>query len=821
MSRADHQARRILAITAAALLLACGVLGAILAAYFPLPQPQRAWLALAFPLAALPLCAVYLLALARELGGIREADARRREAALRPADRAAMLERLAALPRGIGVQPAIAWALLSVVIAGALAAWGGIAPDVAAAALLCSVSCGTVALIFSGYAAQLLLRPVANELAGPEPPAPRAPRPFAHKVMAAGAASLLLTIGAVGAVGFAVHREGLLESRAASVDRLMASVSTVEPTRLAWTLGRVAGGRAAVFDGTGTRRLDGGTDRVDLPAAEGTSPRGHGLVVRRSVGDRVLVAEIPAPAARDFVVPMLPLVLLLLAAGGLVIRVCTRALTQPVGELTRTAELLARGDLGATVPAPTDDELGELTSAAAVMALALRDLVADVRGAMGEVRSSAAGVVDVGGRVRDAAALQRSGVGHATNAMQQASASVRAVDREVRVLASFAASASTATTEMTASLEELERVAGELDRAVSEASHDVEGIARATETTRAGLEELDRAARTTSDGLSTSTHRVARMERDAAAGEELAGAAARDAAAGLALAAEAEAGITALRATVHEAHRRVGALGKRGTDISAIVEFIADVANRTNLLALNASIIAAQAGDSGRAFAVVAEEIRDLASQIASSTSSIGNIVQGVQEEVAATSERIVSGDALAERGLLLARGVREALEQIERSAVQASQHAAAIGEAVGAQAGATRHVRDLAGRVDELARGFGGGVQALADAGLRLRALGGQVASLTSRVGAALAEQASAGRQQLLALGELEKVLERLGRAVEEHGTGTGHVLEELTRLSSAASANQAIVEELSGHAERLEGHARSLQDRIGRFRV
>src|SRR5947209_13019250 len=75
-------------------------------------------------------------------------------------------------------------------------------------------------------------------------------------------------------------------------------------------------------------------------------------------------------------------------------------------------------------------------------------------------------------------------------------------------------------------------------------------------------------------------------------------------------------------------------VGKRADDITSIVGTINLIAERTNLLSLNASIEAARAGEAGRGFAVVAEEIRNLANRAAQATADIGAIVRGLQEAV-------------------------------------------------------------------------------------------------------------------------------------------------------------------------------------------
>ena len=108
-------------------------------------------------------------------------------------------------------------------------------------------------------------------------------------------------------------------------------------------------------------------------------------------------------------------------------------------------------------------------------------------------------------------------------------------------------------------------------------------------------------------------------------------------------------------------------MGKRANEISSIVDTINLIAERTNLLSLNASIEAARAGDAGRGFAVVAEEIRNLADRSAKATADIAAIIKALQEvaqEAVAASNEGLRVDRREQRA---GRGRRERAEEDSR----------------------------------------------------------------------------------------------------------------------------------------------------------
>jgi len=508
-------------------------------------------------------------------------------------------------------------------------------------------------------------------------------------------------------------------------------------------------------------------------------------------------------------------------SGALMAWLAARAITLPFRSLGRAADRIASGDLTASPPSLSRDEMGQLAADFRRMAQGLKGLVVDVQSASEGVSLGAREAGAIGQRVHEGALDQRAGVEHVHGSVEAMDESIALVSRGLGGLSEYVSGTTLAVGEMATSFEEVRRKGAELERAMESALRDVENLAHAGHEAESTLGELEGLASHAGGTLATVRASMASLERAASDSEGTANFINEMAQRAGGVVEETVHGIEALRAAVSDAHRRITSLGRRSDDVDQVVDFIAEVAGRTNLLSLNASIIASQAGEHGKAFAVVADQIRELAAQIARSTKSIGEIIHSLRDEVEGAASLIDRGDALAVEGVQLARNSLEALGNIQRSTSGGIETAGAIRAAVDAHGNSAREVSQLVESVANGSRAVSQAVQLVGRSVTAVNSVSRGVNAMADQVAHALEEQSGQGKRQLESLARLERMIAEISKAVDNHNAATRRVHEALQNLAHTAGEHESAVQGLSGVADRLGARARALAERVGRFKV
>jgi methyl-accepting chemotaxis protein len=402
----------------------------------------------------------------------------------------------------------------------------------------------------------------------------------------------------------------------------------------------------------------------------------------------------------------LALIVVALAAAVLIARFISADFGSAIDALRSEVRRIAEGDLRIDQTYESEDDLGDLARSVEEMALSLRETVARVASAASRVEDTAREIEKASTGVNQVAGAQSHSIQRVSSEMDQVSLRAREISASAGSLAGSVEASSSAILQLKTVGEELHEFTVDLSKrvgttagSVDEMSENIGQVAQKThQLSEAAAGVVARTVEMASDSRT--------VEENANETETLYGRVIGSAEQGSRRVSETIGGMQSTRETVEDTRRVVRELASRTEAIGSIVTVIDDIADRTSLLALNAAIIAAQAGEHGRSFGVVAGEIKALAGQVRAKTQEIGDVVSAVTAEAAQAVGLIERGTTSAERGVALSSEAGNALEAIT-TAIRASGDR--IHEIVGAVHQQATGAAEVASLMERLNADLGG----------------------------------------------------------------------------------------------------------------
>ncbi len=400
-------------------------------------------------------------------------------------------------------------------------------------------------------------------------------------------------------------------------------------------------------------------------------------------------------------------------------------------DFSRLSEALARlsrGDLRAgfqSARAPLGDrggdEIGDLARSYDALSAGLTAVGGELTGGMAQLRALIGGVTQASRSLAIASEQTSSAANEASVAVEQIARSVDSVADGAKRQAGQIAQAG-------AAIEELSRSA---EMIADGAVHQAAAIGVAT----GGIQQLDDSI----ESLSSHGTDLARSAREASA--ETGG--------GTAAVSETQRTMLALREVSQRAADAMVSLEARSSQVEDIVQTIEQIADQTNLLALNAAIEAARAGEHGRGFAVVADEVRKLAERSGSATGEISAILSAIRRDTVSAAQAMRASDASMEGGLAVAKRAGDALTGVERAIGTTSSVADELADRA-------RQMRAASLRITESVSSASAAVEENAAAASQMRSTTHEVTSSIVPVATAAQEQSAAAHEAALATTEL-----------------------------------------------------------------
>lgn len=456
--------------------------------------------------------------------------------------------------------------------------------------------------------------------------------------------------------------------------------------------------------------------------------------------------------------------------------IIARRLAKPIVAVGQAAEQIARGELDIQLDIHQDDEIGQMAENFLRMRAYLQNIASTAQNvAQGDLRSNVQPVSagDILGnafmQMINNLRGQTSQIAESAAALKQASAQLAAAAQQagqvtgqiaatIQQVAHGTAKQSQSVADTSVSVKQMGYSVNDVARGAQEQAGAVEKASRVTEQLTQVIQQVSESAVAQA---TDAAHAVDTTRKNAQTVEDTID------------------GMDRIKSRVDLSTSKVQEMGQRSEQIGMIVETIDDIASQTNLLALNAAIEAARAGEQGKGFAVVADEVRKLAEKSAAATKEIVALVHGIQQTVRDAVQAMSDSANEVANGVSLANQSGAALEGL----LTISENSRHSGE--------------------EIAR-----------AAEKMTLLANQLVAEMSSVSAVVEENTAATEEMAAGSNEVVQTIENIASISEENSAAVEEV-------SAATEEMSAQVQEVDASAHSLSEMALTLEELVARFRL
>lgn len=381
----------------------------------------------------------------------------------------------------------------------------------------------------------------------------------------------------------------------------------------------------------------------------------------------------------------------------------SRFITGPIMDMEKVATKVSSGDLTEAVKRVGKDEIASLSDAINSIVLNLRDVIFKIKNLAASVSTVTTTITESPASVLKVADLQKNAIEENAHHIADMNSSISSITQSSERLRELAEDASAAVEQIVASISNVADNANVFNTTSQEAASSIEEMIASIRETAQSVEILSASSEESGTAIAEVNATIKEIQQNVEESVGLAEKVSIEASEkGLTAINTAINGMEDIKENVNAISEAINRLEKRSEEIGSILKVIDDVAAQTNLLSLNAAILAAQAGEHGKSFAVVADEIKRLAERTSASTGEIAELIGAVRKETRVSVDTAAKGIKTVDRGVNLVREVNSAFVSILESANISTEMSRSIQKATAEEAFVIMKITDFIKQITE-----------------------------------------------------------------------------------------------------------------------